>query len=60
MVAYSAVLPSQLASAIDGSTADTPDIQSHVRAYAVAIPCSIAVVTCVMTYLIWKLYGEFG
>lgn len=60
MITYSAFLPSQLRSALNGSTANVPSVQNHVQAYAIVIPCILAASTLVMAGLEWKLWHEFG
>ena len=60
ITAYSAVLPFQLYSAIHGSAADVPYVQRTVRIYAIVIPSVSGAVTLVMSWLIWRLYEEYG
>ncbi|GAA5954468.1 hypothetical protein JCM3765_004466 [Sporobolomyces pararoseus] len=60
MLIYSAVLPRQLANALDGSNADTPSVRDHVRIYAIVIPCVIGACSLAFFYLTWRLYEEFG
>lgn len=58
MLVYSAVLPHQLASAITGSSADTPSVHNRVRAFAIVIPSTIGVCTVVMAWMCYRLYEE--
>lgn len=59
-VVYSALLPSQLITAVRGSNADVPDVRYYSKAYSIVIPAVIAGFTVAMMWLIWRLYGEFG
>ncbi|ORY59421.1 hypothetical protein BCR35DRAFT_309283 [Leucosporidium creatinivorum] len=60
MVIYSSLLPSQLATAIRGTNADTDIVDEHVRNYSIVIPSVIGGFTIAMAWLIWRLYEEFG
>ncbi|GAA5944722.1 uncharacterized protein JCM15063_002381 [Sporobolomyces koalae] len=60
LLVYSAVLPRQLANALDGSNADTPTVRHLVQIYAVVIPAVIGACSLALTYLAWRLYEEFG
>ncbi|GAA5822436.1 hypothetical protein JCM10212_006212 [Sporobolomyces blumeae] len=60
MLVYSAVLPRQLAHALDGSNADTPRVRHLVHAYAVVIPCVVGASSVALGWLTWRLYEEFG
>ncbi|GAA5839759.1 hypothetical protein JCM3766R1_004604 [Sporobolomyces carnicolor] len=60
MLVYSAVLPRQLANALDGSNADTPRVRLLVHAYSVVIPCVVGACSVAFSYLTWRLYEEFG
>jgi hypothetical protein len=60
MVIYSSLLPSQLATAIRGTNADTDIVDKRVRNYAIVIPAVIGGFTIAMAWLIWRLYEEFG
>ncbi|GAA6024635.1 hypothetical protein JCM11491_002885 [Sporobolomyces phaffii] len=60
LLIYSAVLPRQLGSALDGSNADTPRVRYLVHAYSVVIPCVVGACTLSFFYLTWRLYEEFG
>ncbi|GAA5888054.1 hypothetical protein JCM6882_000264 [Rhodosporidiobolus microsporus] len=60
LLVYSSVLPSQLADAINGSNADTPNVRRLTRIYAIVIPCVVGACTVAMSGMLWPLYGEFG
>ncbi|SGZ22099.1 BQ5605_C022g09430 [Microbotryum silenes-dioicae] len=60
MLVYSAVLPSQLDVALRGSSADTHFVHNHVKGYAIAIPCVVALVTAGLGFLSWRLNDEFN
>lgn len=60
MIIYSSLLPSQLATAIQGTNADTDIVDKHVRNYSIVIPAVIGGCTIAMAWLIWRLYEEFG
>ncbi|KAL8286616.1 hypothetical protein RQP46_004144 [Phenoliferia psychrophenolica] len=60
MLVYSAVLPSQLHAAIYQTNADTVSVQDRVRAYAIVIPCIIGAISVVMSWMVARLYAEFG
>ncbi|KAM0792302.1 hypothetical protein ACM66B_004990 [Microbotryomycetes sp. NB124-2] len=60
MVIYSSLLPSQLITAVRGSSADVPDVREHAKAFSTVIPAVIAAFTLIMMFMIWRLYSEFG
>ncbi|SCV69037.1 BQ2448_2057 [Microbotryum intermedium] len=60
MLVYSAVLPNQLDVALRGSSADTHFVHGHVKGYAIAIPCVVALVTVALGFLSWRLNDEFN
>ncbi|GAA5868444.1 hypothetical protein JCM8547_006277 [Rhodosporidiobolus lusitaniae] len=60
MLVYSAVLPSQLSTALDGSNADTPLVRRLTHIYTIIIPCVVGAATVVMTGMLYPLRAEFG
>ncbi|KAI6783342.1 uncharacterized protein J7T54_004369 [Emericellopsis cladophorae] len=68
LVVYTAIQVDQLDIALDvlvkynslEAGRSKPNIWADINGYLIAIPAIIAVVTCIMVFLTWKLYQEFA
>lgn len=43
-----------------GDTVDNPNFWDDTRPFIIAVPCVLALGTCCMAFLTWKLYHEFA